>query len=266
MHNIHSSAKALLFLTFVVLAGACVPNKKVVYLQKNDVAQTDVPRDTILRTYDLKGYEYSIQPEDILSIQFESLTQQEYNIFSRQSGQQGAMNTNNLLISGYLVDKNGYIEFSQIGAVHVAGLTTHEIEKKLQILAQEYLTNPVVKVRLLNFRVTVLGEVDSEGTVGNFNNRLTMMEAIGLAGGLSELADRSKVKVIRQAGGQTKVFYVNLLEEDFMSSPYFFIHQNDIIIVPPLRQRPFRRYFGQNVGLFVSSLSTLLLVINLLNN
>ncbi|GAA0193022.1 hypothetical protein GCM10009122_55950 [Fulvivirga kasyanovii] len=235
-------------------------------MQKGDELNESFPKDTVLRVYDLADYEYRVQPEDILSIRFSSLTKEEFDIFSQTNAQNTTTNIGAISLSGYLVDKEGMIQFPEIGKVKVGGRTVHEIKDFLQELAADYLTQPVVNVRLLNFRVTLLGEVNSQGTINTYNNNMTMMEAIGLANGLTDLADRKNVKVIRQISGNNEVLYVNLLDEQYLQNSSFFVHQNDIIIVPPLKQRPFRKYFGQNVALFLSSASTLLLIINLITN
>ena len=261
--------RQLAILLLVSFIFSCVSNKKILYLQSED---TDlygpaVP-DSILRVHDILPFEYKLQHEDVLSIQISSLTPKEYDFFSQglpqnQMSISGAVQGGALY--GYLIDKNGEIEFPVVGKVKFAGLNIYEAEEKVREIVAEYLEEPVVKVRLLNFRYTVVGEIPSRGrTINTYNNRLSVLEAIGLAGGMGELADLENVKLVRQVENKATVFYVNLLDEKFIQSPYYYIHPNDIIVVPPLKQRPFRMYFGQNLALIISSLSLLLIVIGLL--
>lgn len=262
--------KTLFFALSIALLGtSCVTNKKYVLLQKDDVNVADLPKDTVVRSYDRQNYEYRIQPEDNISVRFESLTPQEYDIFNRgvlnQQMNQN-LNANNALLIGELVDPRGEVFFPVLGKVKVAGLTVYEVQDKLQTLADQYLESPVVKVRLINFRFTILGEAKQEGTVLLSNNRVNYIEAIGLAGGLTDLADKQNIKLIRQVDGKTEVRYLNLLKEDFINSPEYFVHQNDILIVPALRQRPYQTYFGKNLSLVLSSLSLLLITITLINS
>jgi len=237
------------------------------YLQKDDVNVNDLPKDTIVREYDLVDYEYKIQPEDNISVQFTSLTPQEYDIFNRNIlAQQMQLTPGNAIMIGELVDPSGEIIYPVVGKVKVAGLTVYEAQTKLQQLADQYLESPVVKVRLINFRFTVLGEARREGTVILNTNRVNYIEAIGLAGGLTDLADKKNVKLIRQIDGKAQVRYLNLLDENFINSPEYFVYQNDILIVPALRQRPYQTYFGKNLSLIISSLSLLLITITLINS
>lgn len=258
-----------LYLFFVLLLiTSCVENRKVIFLQKNDIEKRGHRRDTTTRSYSLKNFDYRIQTNDIISVRYQSLTSKEFDFMAMQNTQNstGTMTTNgqaSALLLGELVDEKGEIPMPVVGKVRVAGLTVFEIQDKLQALANQYLESPIVKVRLLNYRVTILGEVNKEGSIALPNNRVSMMEAIGLAGGLNELADRKHVKLIRQTGSTTEVHYINLLDEDFLTSPYYYIYQNDVLVVPPLRQRPFRLYFGPNLSVILSSVSVLLLVFTL---
>jgi polysaccharide export outer membrane protein len=252
----------------IIFLGSCVSNKKVQLLQKGDVNAKNLPNDTVLRTYALDTFNYKVQANDILSVRFESLSPKEMDFLSNRTGQTGQMQMmqGSQLLIGELVDERGNIPFPVVGKVNVAGLTVFQIQDKLQILANQYIESPLVKVRLINYRVTILGEVKIEGTTTLFNNRVTFLEAIGHAGGFNELADRAHVKLIRQIGGKIEVQYINLLDENFMLSPNFYVYQNDVLIIPPLRQRPFRNYFAQNFSIFVSALSVVLLAANLLQN
>lgn len=252
-----------LFFGFIVLLSAsCVPNRKYVYFQKDDVKKRPPETDTLVREYSINSREYRIQANDALYIAFESLTAEKFDFLRRQSGTQVGSNQT-IMLSSELVDRAGEITLPVINKVKVTGMTIFQVQDTLQMLADSYLESPVVKVRLSNFRFTVLGEVQTEGTVSTFNNRVTMPEALGLAGGLDELADKTKIKLIRQTNDSVKVVYLNLLDEDFIKSPYYYVHQSDVLIVPPLRQRPYRKYFGQNFSLALSAISIALLVINL---
>ncbi|MBL7860727.1 MAG: polysaccharide biosynthesis/export family protein [Cyclobacteriaceae bacterium] len=251
------------------LLSSCVTNKKYVYLQKDDVNVRALPKDSVVRTYDLHEYEYKIQTEDNLSVRFESLTPEEYDIFNRSTGvtpnQNMNLNVGNAIVMGELVDPQGEIMYPVIGKVKVAGLSVYEAQVLLQELADKYLESPVVKVRLINFRFTILGEAKREGTTILPNNRVSFIEALGLAGGLTDMADKRNLKLIRQIDGKTQIRYLDLLDENFIGSPEYFVHQNDILIIPALRQRPYQTYFGKNLALLISSLSLLLITVTLIN-
>jgi polysaccharide export outer membrane protein len=256
-----------LILLLGVLGYSCVQNKKIVYLQKDDLMRKDLVKDSVVREYRIDLFEYRLQTNDIINVDFNSLTPEEFDIFAKENEQAGgAMNATqgNALLFGYLIDDSGEIPLPVIGKVKVAGLTVFEAQDMLQDLAAKYLESPTVKVRLLNFRFTILGEVNRQGTIVLPNNQVTLLEAIGQAGGLSDMADRSIIKILRQKGGEVEVQYINLLDENFVNSPYYYINQNDVLIVPALRQRPYQNYFGKNLALMISSLSLLLLVISLI--
>jgi polysaccharide biosynthesis/export protein len=255
----------LLFAVVSSILSSCVTNKKYVYLQKNDVNKKDLPKDTVIRAYDQTPFDYRVQPNDALYVNIKSITKAEYDFLHAEGQATNAAGGQGFLINSELVDPGGNISFPVIGKVAVGGKTVFEIQELLQNLANQYLESAIVKVRLVNFRFTVIGEVTVEGTITTLNNRVSLPEAIGLAGGISDLADKANIKIVRQIDGQTQVAYVNLLDENLLSSPYYFVNQSDLIIVPALRQRPYRKYFAQNLGLVITSLTLLLTVINLSN-
>src|SRR5690349_17841913 len=175
----------LLFAGAVFLLSSCVTNKKYVYLQKDDVnpKKNQLPKDTVVRAYSIDHFDYRIQSNDILSVRFESLTDEEFDFLGREhyqnTGSVSNLNSGNAQLIGELVDQQGEIRFPFIGKVKVEGLTVFEIQEKLQALADQYLESPVVKVRIINYRITILGEVNKEGNITLGNNRVSMLEAIG---------------------------------------------------------------------------------------
>jgi polysaccharide export outer membrane protein len=250
----------------LVLIASCVPNKKLVYLQKNDLSKNVRPTNEVIREHMVDTFNYRIQPNDILSVRFESLTPKSFDFLSNQAASQstaGLSGQGNPLLIGELVDEDGNIMLPGLGSFKVSGLTIFQLQQHLKKAVEKYIDSPIVRVRLLNYRVTILGEVNKEGTVVLMNNRVSIMEALGIAGGLNDFADKSAVKLIRQEGSKAQVVYLNLLDESLIDSPYYYIHQNDILIVPPLNNRPFRKYFSQNLSLLLSVVSIGLIIVTL---
>jgi polysaccharide biosynthesis/export protein len=259
---------SILLAVLAIGFSACVPNRKLVYLQHDDLRKRkDIPKDSVLRKHPLSIREYRIQPLDVLSVQFETLSDENdaFDFLAKlNTRMQGGGNIgNNAALFGIFVDLDGSIEYPVLGKIFVAGLSLFQAQTRIREIASQYVPDVIVRVRMLNFRFTVLGEVNGEKTVTSTNPRLTFMEAIGLAGGFGELADRSHIKVIRQVGDSTNVIYLNLLKEDFVESPNYYVQQNDVIIVPPLQQRPFKRYFTPNLAVITSTISFVLFIITL---
>ncbi|HEV7781548.1 MAG TPA: polysaccharide biosynthesis/export family protein [Chitinophagaceae bacterium] len=185
--------------------------------------------------------ELRIQKGDLLSIQINSLSTEPkadeiYNlpITNTMVASQGQAPT-----VGFLVDNSGDVEHFRLGSFHAEGLTKHELAaaiKKRLTEPVELLRNPTITIRFLNFRVTILGEVAKEGQVTVPGERLTILEAVGLAGGIKRSGKKEYVKVMREINGQRETGLIDLSSKDFFESPYYNLMQNDVVVVIPNRQ------------------------------
>jgi polysaccharide export outer membrane protein len=244
-------------MTFVLLAAyACVPNRKIIYLQ--DRQSDQVPASTeAIKSMKLQTYEHKLQPGDIISVNISSLTQEQYNVFNKQSigGGNGFMMMNNVAglppsFPGYTIAPDGSIELTAVGPVKVGGLTLTQAQANLKQLMKDYLKDPVVEVKLVNFTYTLLGEVAREGTFITGQPQMSIMQAIAAANGLTEIADYSRVKIIRHENGEAKVFYVNVLEDNIISSDNYYLRPHDVIVVAPLKARNVKQYFSSTNSFF----------------
>jgi polysaccharide export outer membrane protein len=134
---------------------------------------------------------------------------------------------------GYLVDKEGFVNLPIIGPIKVAGLTRFEATEILKTVYQNYLTNPVVQIGIKNFKITVLGDVRSPGTYQIPNERMTIFEAIGLAGDLNITGNRQNILVVRDRDGIKKEYRLNFTDKNILNSPVYYLEQNDVIYVEP---------------------------------
>jgi len=268
--------KYLLFLLVSVLTflSSCIPNKKIAYLQyKKEYSESaSVVKDTLIRRYHTGESGYRLRPNDLLDIKISTVTPSVYNPFydadrslvpgqmnALQNFQQGVVKT-----QGYYVDPAGYLDLPITGNIAVAGLTIKQAEDTVSSYVSKYLTGPVVRIKLLNFRFSVIGEVEREATLTSDDNYLTLIQALALAGGANEYGDLSRIKVIRHFPEETNVFYVNLLSEEFLTSPFYFVQPGDVIVVTPLKQRAYLKYVSPNLNIFTTSVSLLLTVFTLI--
>lgn len=212
---------ALLILSF----SSCTAKKDVLYL-KNNPASGSV---------NFKWSEIYIQPNDIISVKVTTEIPEmalPYNITSPlENNIQGTQ----MQLHGYLVTNDGTINIPVLGVQKVTGLSLEKAEKQIQeaLVSKGFLKNPVVVCRLLNAKFTVLGEVNSPGTFTYYENNLTLLQALGLAGDLTINGIRKKVTIIRTENGVQTYGSIDLTKSDWFTSPYYFVKPNDIIIIDP---------------------------------
>jgi polysaccharide export outer membrane protein len=140
-------------------------------------------------------------------------------------------------LNGYMVNQEGFVNLPIIGEVLVDGLTLSEAEAKIKIQSSEYIKDPTVKVKLLSFKVTVLGEVDRPGIYNNYNVSFTILDAISMANGNTDFSNISKVKVLRQSTAGIVTYKLNLQDYDFLSSEAFYMQPDDVIYVQPAKYK-----------------------------
>jgi polysaccharide export outer membrane protein len=247
---------------------SCVPNKKIAYLQYGDELskRSGIPIDSIVRLYETSTYHYKLQPDDQVEIKISTTTPDEFNPFSladRYMTTTSSVGESQASSTGYYIDPYGYLNLPIIGRLKAAGLNLFELQDTITSLAAADLENPVTKVNLMNFRFTLMGEVSSEGTRQTSDHTLTLMQAMSMGGGPSEFGDISRVKVVRRINEQNYVFYVNLLDESFLSSEFYYVHPNDVIVVTPMKNRLLVQNLPQSIALLTSTLSLILTVITL---
>ncbi|MBL0267336.1 MAG: polysaccharide biosynthesis/export family protein [Chitinophagaceae bacterium] len=179
----------------------------------------------------VKVADWRIQKNDLLSIQIVSLSLQpeKSDIPYNQPANAAAGGQ-----AGYLVDNDGNIIHHRLGVIHAEGLTKNELAaeiKKRLTTPVELLSDPTVIIRLTNFKVTILGQVGREGPISVPGERLTILEAVGLAGGILEYGKKNNLKIIREVNGQRETGLIDLTSKDIFDSPYYHLMQNDVLIV-----------------------------------
>ncbi len=207
--------------------------------------------------------EYSVKiiPNDELFITVTSLNPQATAAYNLPISNPGILEVLNVSTQPqqqtYIVDNAGNIDVPQVGKVHVEGLTTQQIKEKLVELISKDVDDPIIRVELMNFRVNVLGEVQKPGAVSVRRERYSVLDALADAGDLTEFGERSNVLLIREENGAKTYHRLNLNEVSTLSSPYFYLQQNDVVYVEPNDIRKDNSKYNQNNAFKLSVISTI---------
>jgi polysaccharide export outer membrane protein len=248
---------AILLPLLLIFTASCTQQKQLVYLQGLDKTKDS-------EFFQTQRGDYHIQNQDILYIQILSMNQEineVINNFSSRYSQSLFQNETSLYINGYVVNDSGYINIPVLGLVKVLDRTVNDASKLIQERADQFLKGATVIVKLISFKFTVLGEVSNPGVYRNYNNQLTVLEAIGMAGDITDFGDRRNILVVRPTNNGTETYRMNLLDKKILESKAFFLLPNDIVYVEPIKSKIFRINIP-TISLFLTSVTTLILILN----
>lgn len=249
----------------VFLVFSCKPREELVYYQNID---------GLASSEKLNSYEIKIQPDDLLMIivaaddpesalPFNLTTISVPSVYNSNATTMMASRGQES-IQSYLVDASGSIDFPVLGKLQVGGLSRSELMRLLETRISKYIKNPIINIRLMNFKVSVQGEVTMPGTYPISSDRITLIEAISMAKDLTIYGRRDNVLIIRETNGVKSYNRVDITKADFIHSPFYYLAQNDVVYVEPSKTRINGAAVGANTGVIISVTSLLITVITLI--
>ena len=220
------------YLILLLTMFSCKPKENMVYMEKEkNIAESKINQAVF--------YGAHIQSGDVLDIKvtaFDENAVRPFNLYSmNNSTSPGQMNgqTAQLAPQGYLVDNEGFIYFPVLGKLYIKGMTLAQLRADLEKRLLTYLAEPLVSIKQLNFNVTVLGEVKNPGQHTSASDKITLLQALGLAGDMTDFGNRTNVKLIREEEGVSKTYVIDFTDKNITSSPYYYMQQNDVLYVEP---------------------------------
>lgn len=217
---------SVLVLLSSFLVVSCSSTENIAYFKGAGTKQT-APQQAI------SNYEPTIQPNDIVSVTISSLSPEATQMFNPQANSGNSNSLELRQLDGYLVDKNGNIEIPILGVLKVQGLTTEGTSELIKSRLTNYLKEPTVKVKFLNFKISVLGEVARPNVYNIPNEKISITEALSMAGDITIYGLRENVLLIREENGVRQFARIDLNKTDVFSSPYYYLHKGDVIYVEP---------------------------------
>ena len=228
-------ATGLAAIVFALATASCVPQKKMIYLKDAEMLSTTQSKDYV----NDRTVNYKLQPGDNLYIRaINTIDNQSASSFNGDNN--GTRSTNSFSESGiyltsYTIDEEGCIELPLAGKIEVKNLTLEQAKDKMQNAIDHYMNQTMLVVKLTNFNLTLLGEVNKPGMYKIYQSQINLFEAISMAGNMTNFAKRDEVKIIRQTDDGSEIITVDMGRADILESPYYYLKPNDIIIVDPLK-------------------------------
>lgn len=258
--NVKGVSISIFFMMLLLSLFSCSSQQKIAYLQ-------DVYGDTKQSPEEL--YDARIKPKDLLTITVNTFDKEASLPFNLvyPTGSANVVNgtSSETAIQKYLVDNEGYIDFPVLGKIKVADLTKNEVESSIKEKLKPYLKEtPVVIVRMVNYKISVIGEVNKPNTYTITNEKVNVLEALALAGDLTIYGKRDNVKLMRESSdGKRVVITLDLTDKNLINSPYFYLQQNDVLYVEPNKTKMRNSRYSALTGQVLSGVSVLVSVVSL---
>jgi polysaccharide export outer membrane protein len=235
MQRMNKRNTGILGLLLILLLGGCVGRKNINYL--NDPSLSNGSS----KLFENRKFEYRVQVNDVLSIRVMGLDDATSKFFNvEQQGNFQNVSDAALYVNGYSIDKNGQVQLPTVGKIKLQGLTVGEAQELVQRKINEYFNNATVILKMVNWRISVMGDVSRPGAYVVYNNQITILDALAMAGGPNEFADKTHITLLRQSERGVQALYVDMSSTNVLSSEYYYLLPNDIVYVPALKARPGR--------------------------
>lgn len=232
MKNMSKITKlGLAALLMAMLFASCVPQKKMLYLKE---AQMLAENQSINYVND-RSINYKLQPGDNLFIHFVNTIDERSMVLLNGGTSNYVSSDASIYLRSYTLDEDGFIEMPLVGKIELKNLTVDEAKDRLQSVLNQYINETTIIVKLSNFNLTVLGEVNHPGMYKVYQAQINLFEAISLAGNMTNFAKNEEVRIIRQTDNGSEIITVDMGSADILASPYYYLKPNDIIYVEPLK-------------------------------
>ena len=248
-------SKFYLFLklvTIVVLIQGCTPMNKITYLNNSQLGEWDIspipPK-------------HHLEIGDILMVKVISRNAESNDLFieNNTNSANPTLTAANLYLNGFTINQEGTVDIPNVGRIFILNQTLEEAEETILKKAEDYLVNPFVVVKLANFEFTILGEINAPGNYPIYKEGLTIYDAIAISGDITDYGNLKHVKIIRSNKNKKKVYHIDLTDSNVLSSDFYYLRNNDLIYVQPLRYKGLRKSQSQ---ILLSTLTTFAILFN----